>query len=211
VLTGAAYQAWLSVIHVVIPNEVYRSSQLSPNVLKYYIKTKGIKSVINLRGAEPYATWYLDELNTSQQMGAQHYDLDLASKELPSKQRMRKLVYILLNAPKPILVHCLGGADRSGLASAVSLILDKNASLQQAEQQVSIRHFVLSSISIGKLVLPYYQHWLTQQNVTASKQSFLTWVCSPNPFNTQGNPPYPVQLDYYNPCPSLNLPAATQH
>jgi protein tyrosine/serine phosphatase len=32
-----------------------------------------------------------------------------------------RLVAVLCQAPKPILIHCEGGADRSGLASEIYL------------------------------------------------------------------------------------------
>jgi protein tyrosine/serine phosphatase len=43
---------------------------------------------------------------------------------------MEKLVDIVQNAKKPILIHCKAGADRTGLVSALYLysIGDKNAS-----------------------------------------------------------------------------------
>jgi protein tyrosine/serine phosphatase len=43
---------------------------------------------------------------------------------------MQKLINIVKNAKKPILIHCKAGADRTGLVSALYLysIGDKNAS-----------------------------------------------------------------------------------
>ena len=42
---------------------------------------------------------------------------------------MQKLINIVKNAKKPILIHCKAGADRTGLVSALYLysIGDKNA------------------------------------------------------------------------------------
>src|SRR5438067_1051286 len=44
--------------HTVEKKKLYRSAQLSPKVLKNYIKTYGIKTVINLRGVDHKAAWW---------------------------------------------------------------------------------------------------------------------------------------------------------
>jgi hypothetical protein len=115
------------------------------------------------------------------------------------------LVYVLLHAQQPILLHCLGGADRTGLASAIALILDQNASLAESKTQISIRHLVLSPNSIGKLVFPYYQQWLAQNHLPHNRDNFLKWVCSPEPFNRSLPYDHPNTSDNFNPCPGLGL------
>jgi len=204
-LVFTLYEVWLHTIHTVIPNQVYRAAQLSPALLGHYIKTHHIKAVINLRGARPSATWYQQEVAVTEQMGAHHYDLNLASKRLPSTENMRALVYILLHAPKPLLVHCLGGADRSGLASAIALILDKNTTLAQSETQISVLHLVLSPISIGKLVFPYYQSWLSTNHLPHNRANFLQWVCAKQPFNAQSTDINNNAPSSYNPCSPITL------
>lgn len=201
----ATYQIWLSTIHVVIPSQVYRSAQLTSPILHHYIRTKEIKTVINLRGAQQNAKWYKKEIAMTTELGAIHYDISLGSHQIPIKEKMRMLVYLLLHAPRPILVHCLGGADRSGLASAVALILYKNAPLAESEQQISVEHLVLSPRSIGKLVFPYYQQWLMDHHLSHNRENFLKWVCSPYPFDHTATYHYAKKLDNYNPCPQLGL------
>lgn len=201
-LIWALYQTWLGMAHAVIPNQVYRSAQLSPSLLSHYIKTKNIKSVINLRGAQPRSAWYQKEVAVTTRLGATHYDISLSSHEVPIKEKLRMLVYIILHAQQPLLVHCLGGADRSGLASAIALILDQNATLAQSERQISFRHLVLSPSSIGKLVFPYYQHWLATNHLPHNRENFLKWVCSPHPFHHDAPYDYPKELDQFNPCPA---------
>lgn len=197
-LAFLGYQVWLHTIHPVVPNKVYRSAQVSPTLLKHFVKSQHLKTVINLRGPHPNTKWYQQELAVTRQMGVQHYDLALSSYQVPTKERLRKLVYILMTAPKPILVHCLGGADRSGLASSIGLILNGDPSLQNAQQQMSIRHFVIKNRSIGKLVYPYYTRWLTRHHLTHSKTHFLQWMCSKHPFQRDFAYHYSHDLATYN-------------
>lgn len=147
-------------IRVVIPHIAYRSAQLSPTALKMVAHFKHIKSIINLRGTNWNEKWYQREITTAQKLGIQHYDIALSSNNLPSKAKLEKLVRLIKTAPKPVLLHCESGNDRSGLASAMALILLKNDSLAQASKQFSWRYFVFSNNSVGKLVFNHYPNWL---------------------------------------------------
>ena len=162
-------------IHTVISKQVYRSAQLKPAELKVLVKEHHIKSVINLRGANPDKQWYREEMVTSKALGARHYNVRLGGYQLPTPKRLRKLVSVLQAAPRPVLIHCEGGADRTGLASAIILIL-KGDSLIKAKEQISIRYFSYSPKSIGRLVMPFYTRWLKKKHLRSSTSNFLKWV-----------------------------------
>ena len=209
IVAWSAYQVWLHKVHTVIPDQVYRSAQLSPPLLAHYLKTKGIKSVINLRGSQPRTKWYRQEVALTEQMDVNHYDISLPSHTIPNKEKLQLLVYTLIHAPKPILVHCLGGADRTGLASAVALILDNNATLQQSKHQISALHLVFSPTSVGKLVFPYYHTWLVKNHLPHNRENFLKWVCSEHPFNHQAPPAKANEVKNLL-CPHLRLTQTAQ-
>lgn len=188
-LGWVSYQSWLNTAHVVVANKVYRSAQLSLEALKRIIETKNIKTVINLRGAHPKTQWYQEELAVSKQMGIQHDDVSLSSYQRPSTAELRQLIYLLQYAPKPILIHCLSGVDRSGFASAAALILDGDASLQKSQRQFSLLYLVTSQDSIGKQVFHDYEYWLSDHHLEHNRSHFLQWAYSPNPFPQTPNPP----------------------
>ena len=79
----------------------------------------GFKSVINLRGAVPQASWYRSEIAVSQAHGVVHYDLPLSANSLVDPATMARITALLRSAPKPVLIHCQSGADRSGLVAAI--------------------------------------------------------------------------------------------
>jgi protein tyrosine/serine phosphatase len=70
-------------------------------------------------------------------LGVRHIDFGLYASKVVSAHKIDQLVTIMASAPKPILVHCQSGADRSGLVSA--LFMRKVAGLdeRQAEGQLS--------------------------------------------------------------------------
>ena len=172
---GVAYLLLRNNIHPVIPGQVYRSAQLTPTRLAELIKSKKIKSVINLRGANPERHWYEAELATTRRLGVRYYNVRMHAYRLPKPATLRKLVLVLQAAPRPLVIHCEGGADRTGLASAVVLLLN-NKSFTKARSEVSAWYFAYSPKSVGRLVLPFYRRWLKQHGFHSTRQHFLEWV-----------------------------------
>lgn len=124
-------------IHAVERNELYRSAQLDGDDLAQVIDKYKIKSIINLRGDNPGDAWYDDELRVSKAQGAQHYDVGIGATSEPEPNVMRKLIELLRTAPRPILVHCYSGADRSGLAAALYEYLVKKRPADTSAHQLS--------------------------------------------------------------------------
>ena len=106
-------------IHTVEPGALYRSAQLGEGALADVIDDYHIKSVINLRGAVPQASWYRSEIAVSKARGVVHYDLPLSANSLVDPATMARISALLRSAPKPVLIHCQSGADRSGLVAAL--------------------------------------------------------------------------------------------
>lgn len=77
------------------------------------------KTVINLRGDNPKAQWYRDELAVCAAHECVHHDVLLSSKRLPSREVLLTLLNLIENEPKPLLLKCAGGAERTGLASVL--------------------------------------------------------------------------------------------
>jgi protein tyrosine/serine phosphatase len=106
-------------IHTVEPGALYRSAQLGEGALADVIDDYHIKSVINLRGTVPQASWYRSEIAVSRAHGVAHYDFPLSANSLVDPSTMARISALLRSAPKPVLIHCQSGADRSGLVAAL--------------------------------------------------------------------------------------------
>ena len=121
----------------VSPGRVYRSGQLTEKQLIEYTKEYGIRSVLNLRGRNEQSDWWKEEIAASGRLGLKHYDVGLSSDKEPAEKEVQELVAVLQEAPKPLLIHCFGGADRSGLVSAMYLYRVEGYPYEKARRQLS--------------------------------------------------------------------------
>lgn len=139
----AGYLGWLQAsgnFHAVVPGEFYRSAQVTPEALRAYRTEDGIRSVINLRGADPGAGWYDRETASADALGIAHYDFAMSDRRQLSDADAARLVALMRAAPKPLLIHCRAGADRTGLAAALYLTAIAGVDVERAEGQLSIRY-----------------------------------------------------------------------
>lgn len=121
--------------HAITPGEAYRSAQMDRDELEYYITKYGIRTIINLRGKNLDKSWYVDELDISRALGVAHYDISLAASRELSSDDVHKIVEIFKTAPRPVLIHCQSGADRSGLVAAMwKVIVDKEPKTIASDQ-----------------------------------------------------------------------------
>ena len=125
--------------HEVVPGLLYRSAQLPAGEFVGLAKQVGLRTVINLRGENAGRDWYDDQLRAAREMdiGLINYRMS-ASHELTVAQ-MTELAHILRQAPKPLLIHCGSGSDRTGLACALFL-LEAGHSPEAVAYQLSLRY-----------------------------------------------------------------------
>lgn len=134
------YQAALRAdgnFHEVLPGQFYRAAQLSPDALASYVKQHDIKTILNLRGTQPDEVWYRDESRISQASGAKLIDFPMSASKQMTREKALELVALMKAAPKPILVHCKTGADRTGLVSVIYANQVAGMDEETAEEQLA--------------------------------------------------------------------------
>jgi protein tyrosine/serine phosphatase len=112
-------RAFVDNFHTVYPGEMYRAQQLGPRRLRYYLTKFNIKTVINLRGSHPRHAWWYHEREVCKEFGVQHYDVRLSGTYQSSAQEIALLLALYDMVDTPILIHCQGGADRTGEAAGL--------------------------------------------------------------------------------------------
>lgn len=138
---------WTGNFHTLVAGEVYRSAQPSSRSIAAYSKAYGIRTILNLRG-ESHARWYRDEAAAAQRNGIRLINFPMSSSSAISLKQTEALMAILRDAPKPLLIHCKAGADRTGLVSTIYLQQIAGVDEETAEWQLSPIY--------GHVALPYF-------------------------------------------------------
>lgn len=102
-------------------DSIYRSSQPGKKAF-VELSQLGFKSVLNLRKD------HTDQINNTQ---LQLYEVRMNASRFTDTEIVSTLK-ILLKSPKPIVVHCMYGADRTGVVLAMYRIIFENWTRQMA-------------------------------------------------------------------------------
>ena len=142
-------QQYTGNFHAVVDGEVYRSAQMTGTQLSDYTAKVGLKSVLNLRGAAPDADWYQAEIADSARLGLVHADFALSASREVTNDEAVQLIVLMRTLPKPLLIHCKQGSDRTGLLAALYLASIKGVDVDTADDELSLAfgHFSVPYIS----------------------------------------------------------------
>jgi protein tyrosine/serine phosphatase len=108
--------------HWVVPGEAARAMQAWAGGLAPFLARRGIRALINLRGRNDDLSWWKDETAITKGAGIAHLDAMLDSRRLPTRDMLVRLVECFDTAPRPFLLKCSGGQDRTSFAAALYLI-----------------------------------------------------------------------------------------
>jgi len=123
--------------HEIIPGELYRSAQLSESEIHHYTQKYGIRTILNLRGENVGKPWYDEEVAASKANNLTLINYPMLSRKHLNEKEAAALIELMRNAPKPILIHCQAGANRTALASALYMAGVKHRSEFISELQLS--------------------------------------------------------------------------
>lgn len=140
-LAGATYALHVKEVsnfRHITEGQAYRSAQLDGEELKYHINRHGIKSILNLRGEFPDEQWYIEEKRISRDHNVKHYDVELSAYQEPTPEATRTIMEFIRYAPRPVLIHCQAGADRTGLVAAMWKATVNGESRKDAARQLSV-------------------------------------------------------------------------
>jgi protein tyrosine/serine phosphatase len=143
-LTGGSIGSYWGVVqyngnfHTVTEGALYRSAQLDKGEIEKAVREHGIRAILNLRGAHGGEAWYDDEVAVSQALGVAHFDYGLSAHRIVTDGQIADLLGIIRRAPKPLLVHCKSGADRTGLVSALYRFAVEGQSADEADRQLTL-------------------------------------------------------------------------
>ncbi|MBX9681635.1 MAG: tyrosine-protein phosphatase [Gemmataceae bacterium] len=164
--------------HTVLEGLIYRGAQLSPGQMERTIRDKKIRTVVNLRGPAYLSDWFQDQAAVCQEQGVAMEDLQFSATRAPSMREIRRLIEIIERAEKPIYFHCQRGADRTGLASALAMLLMSDNPHEQGRAQLGLwfGHLSFANTRWLDLFLDEYPPWLKETGKQHTKENFKHWL-----------------------------------
>jgi protein tyrosine/serine phosphatase len=158
----------------VVPGQVYRTPQPSQRRLRGYIAQYGIRTVISLRGND--ASEVVAEMDVCRELGVVHKSIALATGDLPTPAQLHELIDDLLNSPRPILLHCRAGVDRTGLGAALAVLLIQKAGLDAAMKQLPLIRTNDEPDHVCDVLGQYRLYCSTNGKDPNAAETFLRWA-----------------------------------
>jgi protein tyrosine phosphatase (PTP) superfamily phosphohydrolase (DUF442 family) len=154
----------------VAPGRLYRTNHPTPARLAAAQRRHGIRTLINLRGHRQCGSDALSR-EAAARLGLIHIDAPLESRGAPHRDRILRLAGIFASMQEPALMHCKSGADRTGLAAGLFILLN-GGTAAEAGAQLSPKYGHFSRSRTG--ILDAFFHLYAQQ--AEGRLPFLEWV-----------------------------------
>ena len=177
-------RAWLSlmfmdhgVLRFIFPNrhqvstKVWRSAQPLPGDIAWAAQ-RGIKTIVNLRGGREFGSWPLEK-EACEAHKIHLVDLPLYARGVPRIEAIRWARALFAEMEYPALIHCKSGADRTGFAAALYLLLQEGRPIEEARAQLHLRygHFRWTATGILDAFFDMYS-----RDANAGELAFIEWV-----------------------------------
>ena len=154
-----------------VTDRLWRSAQPAPHQIAA-LKAEGIKTIINLRGGREHGSWQLQK-EACDRLGIHLVEFVVRSRGAPDRETLLSAKEFFDTIEYPAVLHCKSGADRAGFVAALYLIVYEGKSIDEAQQQLSVRygHFRFSKTGILDAFFDLYR-----REGEAKGIPFLTWI-----------------------------------
>ncbi|MHC5078550.1 MAG: protein-tyrosine phosphatase family protein, partial [Planctomycetota bacterium] len=129
-------------LHTVEGGRVYRVARgrMATPKMKALVKELGIRTAVDLRREKTSSE---DELGAADfdALGVRFENVHVRSSALPFPSKLARFVDILDQAEYPILFYCKRGTDKTGFASMLYLMLEKDKPVEIAKKQLAFIPF----------------------------------------------------------------------
>jgi hypothetical protein len=159
----------------VVPGEAARSAQAYAGFLSGVVSRRGIRAVVNLRGAHPERAWWRYENRVCGKLGLIQLNPKLNSRRLPTRRILIDLIVAFDAAPRPLLIKCSGGQDRSSFASALYIVHRKGwSAFELANAQFAAWPYLHRPKAQQRWLKPFLEFAREQ----ARGRSLAEWIAS---------------------------------
>ena len=117
----------------IVNDRIWRSAQPSKESIDV-MKKHGLKTIINLRGSEENHLW---ESRICDSLGIQYFHMPMDGREVPDTADLNNILRIIENQQnQPVMYHCLGGKDRTGIVTAIYHLKNSDVSFEEVHKEM---------------------------------------------------------------------------
>jgi len=159
---------------------MYRSGQMPPEHLGQIIRRLGIKTVVNLCAVPTDEPSYTAERQVVRANQVEFIHLPFLASLYPNREQLNELLDVIEKIEPPFLVHCHGGADRTGMFF-VLLALREGQNWPEAMRQLSLLRFgYYSGTRSAAITYPLYDFadYASQEDSPRDLTYFRRWLKS---------------------------------
>jgi len=117
----------------IVDDNIWRSAQPSIESISV-MKKHGLKTIINLRGSEENHLW---ESKISDSLGIQYFHFPMDGREVPDTAHLNNILKIIEDEQnQPVMYHCLGGKDRTGIVTAIYRLKNSDIDFEKVHREM---------------------------------------------------------------------------
>lgn len=157
-----------------ISDEAFRSSQPTMWQMRRVVRKYGIRTIINLKGADSDSAYWAFEREQCEKLEIRLEDVEIFSRNIPEAARLRHAKEVFENAEYPIWIHCKAGADRAGIYSTLYQYFRKHIPIEETDQLRLWPYGHIRHSNAGKI--DYYLGLYTDYHKTHPLVGLLEWA-----------------------------------
>jgi undecaprenyl-diphosphatase len=124
--------------HTVQEGKLYRSGQPGKLQLERWIKKYHLKTILVLK-----PTLRRDEVEIAERYGVTLHHIPLGTNQGPSEEEWQRILSLLTDEQKfPLLYHCHGGADKTGVITAMYRVEVQHWTLSKAMLEMDLHYHI---------------------------------------------------------------------
>jgi protein tyrosine phosphatase (PTP) superfamily phosphohydrolase (DUF442 family) len=178
ILAAGAWVGYVKVVRgnfgTVVPGQVYRSAYPSHAQLREWSRERGLRSILCLMSHREADSLDADRALAAE-LGLERVEVPMKVTRIPRRPELLRLVEALESAPRPLLLHCNVGADRTGVASVMAAMAIGGQSFDVARRQLTLRHLHVRA-PVADILTMYESHCHQEGRPTGGWASFRDWL-----------------------------------
>lgn len=160
--------------HVVLPGEIFRAAQPTAEQLTGWTEEHALATVLNLRDDRGFR----EEAAAARAAGLRYLHFPISDSHPTKRPALLALLDSLETLPRPLLIHCRAGADRTGTASVLALMAVGGRSFAEAREQLGLRYLHLDDdVEAVEGAILRYEAWCERfGRDTGGWREFRRWA-----------------------------------